>query len=81
MVRFNRKDGMSGISTGATFEECADKLNDFIMTLEEYSHTVLAHALRAHLSGLLQALLAHGQWSSTEVETFLEELRDETLPE
>jgi hypothetical protein len=72
---------MSGISTGAAFEECADKLNDFVMTLEEYSHTVLAHALRAHLSGLLQALLAQGRWTATEVEAFLEELLDETLPE
>jgi hypothetical protein len=70
---------MSGISIGATFEECADKLNDFVMTLEEYSHTVLAHALRAHLSGLLQALVAHGQWTATEVETFLDDLRHETL--
>lgn len=68
---------MSGISTGATFEECADKLNDFVMTLDEYSHTVLAHALRAHLAGLLQALAAHGQWTPAEIDDFLQELWDE----
>lgn len=62
-----------------TFEECADELNDFVVTLDGYPHTVLAYALRAHLSGLLQALLSHGQWSRADVEAFLEELEEETL--
>ena len=61
------------------FEECADELNDFINTLERYPHTVLAFALRAHLSGLLQALLAHGQWTRAQLTGFLEEMEHETL--
>jgi hypothetical protein len=47
--------------------------------LHRYQHTVLAFALRAHLCGLLQALQAHGQCSSAEVATFLEELQHEAL--
>ncbi len=70
---------MPGNSTVGMFEECADQLNDFIVTLEGYPHTVLAHALRAHLAGLLQALVAHGQWSRADAETFIEELEEETL--
>ncbi|MFL6601456.1 MAG: hypothetical protein ACJ8R9_09000 [Steroidobacteraceae bacterium] len=70
---------MTGMSTTGTFEECADELNDFVATLQRYPHTVLAFALRAHLCGLLQALQAHGQWSSAEVTTFLEELAHEAL--
>jgi hypothetical protein len=70
---------MASISTTGTFEECADELNDFVATLQQYPHTVLAFALRAHLCGLLAALLAHGQWSREEVTAFLRELEHETL--
>ena len=70
---------VTSISTTGTFEECADELNDFVATLRRYPHTVLAFALRAHLCGLLQALQAHGQCSSGEVATFLEELEHEAL--
>ena len=70
---------MSRNSTAGMFEECADELNDFINTLERYPHTVLAFALRAHLSGLLQALLAHGQWTRAQLTGFLEEMEHETL--
>jgi hypothetical protein len=70
---------MASISTTGTFEECADELNDFVATLQRYPHTALAFALRAHLCGLLQALLVHGQWSREEVTTFLQELEQETL--
>jgi hypothetical protein len=70
---------MAGISTTGTFEECTDELNDFIATLQQYPHSVLAFALRAHLCGLLQALQAHGQWSVAEVTAFLQELEQEAL--
>jgi hypothetical protein len=70
---------MSRDSTPGTFEECADELNDFINTLERYPHTLLAFALRAHLSGLLQALLIHGRCTREEVTTFLQEMEHETL--
>jgi hypothetical protein len=66
-------------STRGTFEECADELSDFVITLEKYPHTVLAFALRAHLGGLLQALRAHGRWSADEVTTFIKELEYEVL--
>jgi len=70
---------MSRDSTPGTFEECADELNDFINTLERYPHTLLAFALRAHLAGLLQALLAHGRCTREEVTTFLREMEHQTL--
>jgi hypothetical protein len=40
---------------------------------------VLAFVLRAHLSGLLQALLFHGLWTREDVVTFLEEMEREAL--
>src|SRR5579862_6276615 len=70
---------MASIATTGTFEECADELNDFVATLQHVPHTVLAFALRAHLSGLLQSLRAHGQWSDEEVREFLHELEHEAL--
>jgi hypothetical protein len=74
-----RKSAMSTVSTPGTFEECADELNDFINTLEHYPHTLLAFALRAHLSGLLQALLIHGRWTRQEAATFMEEMEHDIL--
>jgi hypothetical protein len=70
---------MARDSTPGTFEECADELNDFLNTLERYPHAVLAFALRAHLSGLLQALLLQGGCTREEVTTFLQEMEQETL--
>jgi hypothetical protein len=78
-INLTRKALMSRIATAGMFEECADELNDFINTLERYPHTVLAFVLRAHLSGLLQALLAHGQWTHAQIASFLEEMEQETL--
>ena len=65
--------------TPGTFEECADELNDFINTLERYPHTVLAFVLRAHLAGLLQALLINDLWTRDEVATFMEDMEHEAL--
>jgi hypothetical protein len=70
---------MSRLSITGTFEECADELSDFVSTLRRYPNAVLAFALRAHLCGLLQALLMHGHWTPAEVATFLEEMQHETL--
>jgi hypothetical protein len=70
---------MPTTSTAGTFEACADELNDFINTLDRYPHTVLAFVLRAHLTGLLQALLFHGLWTREDIVTFLEEMERETL--
>ncbi len=65
---------MSDGSTAGTFEECADELNDFLITLERYPHTVLAFALRAHLCGLLQALRLQGEWSEEDLVAFVDEM-------
>jgi len=70
---------MPNLSTTGTFEECADELNDFVGTLDGYPHTVLAFALRTHLSALLQALITQDRWSRAEVAAFIEELEHETL--
>jgi hypothetical protein len=70
---------MSRDSTPGPFEQCADELNDFINTLERYPHTLLALALRAHLVGLLQALLLAGECTYEEVTAFLQEMQHETL--
>ena len=70
---------MPMISTPGTFEECADELNDFISTLERYPYTVLAFALRAHLAGLLQALLMNDLWTREELATFMEDMKLEAL--
>ena len=63
---------MSGNSSSGTFEECADELSDFVSTLDRYPPAVLAFALRAHLSGLLQALQIQGEWSAAEVADFMQ---------
>ncbi len=70
---------MPKTQTQCTFEECADELNDFINTLERYPLTVLAFVLRAHLTGLLQALLLSGLWTRDEVATFVGDMEHEVL--
>jgi len=70
---------MPMISTPGTFEECADELNDFINTLDRYPHTVLAFVLRAHLAGLLQALLINNLWTREELITFMDDMKREVL--
>lgn len=70
---------MSVSTNIGTFEECADEMNDFIAALERYPTSVLVFVLRAHLAGLLQALLIHGHWTRAEASEFLEEMLRETL--
>lgn len=70
---------MSEITSEASFERCADELNDFVGTLEGYSHTILAFALRVQLSAMLQALMSQDVWSQAEVAAFLQDLTNETL--
>jgi hypothetical protein len=62
-----------------TVEECIDEINDFVATLGHYPPTVLALALRAHLTSLLRALQAHGDSNPEEVAEFLAELGREAL--
>jgi hypothetical protein len=73
------EQSMPKTQTPGTFEECADELNDFISTLERYPPTVLAFVLRAHLAGLLQALLINDLWTRDEVATFMEDMEHDAL--
>src|SRR6266513_176321 len=63
----------------ATVEECLDELNDIIMGLQSYPPTVLAVALRVHLSTLLQALLEGQLCSREDVRDFVRELERDAL--
>ena len=65
--------------THGSFEECTDELNDLFNTLERYPPTMLAFALRAHLSALLQALQINALWTHNEVITFMEDMQQEAL--
>jgi hypothetical protein len=60
-------------------EECLDVLNDFVASLEHYSPTVLAVALRVHLEGLLHALLERKLCTPEEVREFVRELERDAL--
>lgn len=60
-------------------EECLDELNDFVATLQRYSPTVLAVALRVHLEGLLHALLEGKLCTREEVRDFVRELERDAL--
>jgi hypothetical protein len=60
-------------------EECLDELNDFVASLEHYSPTVVAVALRVHLEGLLQALLEGKMCTPEEVREFVRELERDAL--
>jgi hypothetical protein len=63
----------------ATVEECLDELNDFIIGLQRYAPTVLAVALRVHLSTLLQALLEGQLCTREDVRDFVRELERDAL--
>ena len=62
-----------------TVEECLDELNDYIASLEHYSPTVLAVALRVHLEGLLHALLEGKVCTREEIRDFVRELERDAL--
>ncbi|HEY4214954.1 MAG TPA: hypothetical protein VGM84_25990 [Steroidobacteraceae bacterium] len=61
------------------FEECVDELGDAIVALERFSDTVIAYALRAHLSALLSALLECDGCTREAVREFLSTLEAEVL--
>jgi hypothetical protein len=68
---------MDGAAESGSLEECADELNDFVNTLDGYAPTVLAFALRAHLSGLLQAMRNEGQWTGEDLMIFVHDMAEE----
>lgn len=65
-------------SDGAV-EECLDELNDLLASLEHYTPTALAVALRVHLETLLQALLQGEVCTREEVRDFVKELERDAL--
>lgn len=62
-----------------TVEQCLDELNEFVTSLERYTPTVLAVAMRVHLEALLQALLEGKLCTREEVRDFIRELEREAL--
>jgi len=66
-------------SPQATFEECVDELNELAATLDRYPRPLLAFAMRAHLSSLLQMMLEDRECTRQEVLSFVMELEQEIL--
>lgn len=62
-----------------TIEECIDQIDDFIDRLERYPPPVLAFALRAHLGGLLRAMVDQQVCTREQVRQFVVELEHEAL--
>lgn len=62
-----------------TVEECLEELEELMSTLERFSPTVLAIAVRVHLEGLLQALLEGKLCTPEEVRAFVRELERDAL--
>jgi len=64
-----------------TTEECLDEINDFVATLDRYSLTTLAVAMRAHLENLLRALLERDLCTREQTREFVRELERAVLEE
>lgn len=69
----------SSAPDNATLEQCVDEIDGCIDTLGRYSETVLAFALRVHLTALLRAMLERQVCSQQELRQFLLELEHEAL--
>ena len=61
------------------FEECVDELDGAIAALERFSDTLIAYALRAHLSALLSALIECNICTRDAAREFLSALEREVL--
>ncbi len=66
-------------SEAGTMEECVDELDGLIEQLDRYPPPLLAFALRAHLAGLLRAMVEAQVWSREHVRQFVVELEQEAL--
>jgi hypothetical protein len=64
-----------------TMEECLDEINDFVQTLTRYPPRMIAMAIRAHLEGLLRAMLECDLCRRDDVKEFARELEREVLKE
>lgn len=65
--------------TEAPLEECLDDLHDVVAALDRYAPSLVAVALRMHLSALLQALLEADVCSAEQVRDFIRELEHDAL--
>jgi hypothetical protein len=72
---------MSGSNQGAdgTIEECVDVIDEFIAGLDRYPPSVLAFALRAHLAGLLRAMVEERVCTREHARQFVLDLEREAL--
>ena len=66
-------------SSNGTIEECVDEIDDFIEQLDRYAPPVLAFALRAHLGGLLRAMVDGHVCTREHARQFVLELEHEAL--
>jgi hypothetical protein len=66
-------------SSQGTIEECVDEIDDFIEQLDRYPPPVLAFALRAHLGGLLRAMVDGRVCTREHARQFVLELEHEAL--
>jgi hypothetical protein len=60
-------------------EQCVDEIDEYIERLDRYPPPVLAFALRAHLAGLLRAMVDSHVCSREQVRQFVLELEQEAL--
>ena len=63
----------------AALERCVNEIDAFIDTLGRYPQSVLAFALRVHLSALLRAMTEDHGGTREEVRQFVVELEREAL--
>ncbi|HKT72105.1 MAG TPA: hypothetical protein VJQ47_04395 [Steroidobacteraceae bacterium] len=65
---------MSEDRNSTDLEECIDRLDECIETLDAYPRLIVASALGAHLTALMRALLETGQCTSDEVKALVKGL-------
>jgi hypothetical protein len=83
MVRALNQGGFMPLPTthspGESLEECLDELNELLQKLDHYAPDILALALRAHLTALLQAMRQNALCSRDEVQRFMAESARQAL--
>ncbi len=70
---------LDDVSVEEALEECVDELDRAILSLNRFHDTIIAYALRAHLSALLSALLEHDLCTPGDAREFLTALECEVL--
>jgi hypothetical protein len=78
-MEFQRMSTTQSAAGSGTIEECVDEIDGFIEHLDHYAPPVLAFALRAHLGGLLRAMVEGQVCTREHVRQFVVELEHEAL--